>query len=219
MTRINADETFSFILTSVVRRPESVAVEIDAGPCAAPVSRKRSLHVSRGDELFRTNGTLPRFALAVRNRTQTRRRRSTALALHLRLPRFEQVSARYDRSVLGCRRRRDHHVCDHRVLGRLVGVCRSRARTQSHLGRSLANVLARTRTHDRYGRTRRLVAGVFRGSDFNPCRVTRDGRALFATADRTLHVADVSRERVLADIVCDRELPRDGRADGADLSL
>ena len=55
-------------------------------------------------------------------------------------------------------------------LGRVMGVCRDLARTQSNLGRDLANIFAWAGTHDRNGRTRRIAAGGFRFRNLGACR-------------------------------------------------
>jgi hypothetical protein len=55
------------------------------------------------------------------------------------LSRLRQVPARHDRSFFRSRRRCDHYVHRARVLGRLLGFCRHRARSESHLGHRSEN--------------------------------------------------------------------------------
>src|ERR1041385_5081066 len=74
---LNINEALAFIFSSLIRRSEPLAVALDAWPRAAPVSRKRSLHLVCCHELLRPHGALPRASAHVRNQQQTRRGQST----------------------------------------------------------------------------------------------------------------------------------------------
>ena len=125
----------SFILATFLRRSKSLSVGIDACTLASPVSRKRSFHFSRGDELLRIDGVVSDAVVCC---SQSATRSPAAARCSPMRSTFIQGRAKFLRDTIGALSdvgyRRDRYVRRPCLLGRLLGVCRHRTCAESNLG-------------------------------------------------------------------------------------
>src|SRR3989442_1137561 len=125
---------YETLFTSFIRSQKPFALAAHVFSCRPSVSRKRSLHICGGDELFRSDDVVPGAPFAAGLEQSNCDRHSDDSAHRRHLSGLEQVSAR-NNSIAGERQHRsDHYLRHYCAVGRLVGLCSRRARPESCLG-------------------------------------------------------------------------------------
>src|SRR5439155_5696426 len=116
---------FTKNLARLVRRPQSLALAAHVVARGASISRKRSVYISRGDELLRLDDPVSRAAAAVSAEQSRDGGHGNDCACRSGLSRIKQVSARYDSFAVGNQHRSRYHVRGDRSVGGFLGLQRS----------------------------------------------------------------------------------------------